>query len=210
MLDEVTVPDRTEVPPVSGTVYWAFTDPSGGRNDSFTLAIAHREGDKAVLDLIEEEAPPFSPDAVVEKFARILKSYRLHEVVGDKYAGLWPTERFEAHGIKYVPSDMPKSEIYRTVLPLITGKTVELLNHHRMVTQFCSLERRVGRGGRDSIDHPNGSHDDVANCVAGALSLVDMNHRPQPYTTALMAGLHSIFNGMQTDQQMVERMYSQW
>jgi hypothetical protein len=34
-----------------------------------------------------------------------------------------------------------------------------------------SLERRTARGGRDTIDHPPGGHDDVANAVAGACTL---------------------------------------
>jgi hypothetical protein len=34
---------------------------------------------------------------------------------------------------------------------------------------MISLERRTSRGGRDSIDHAPGAHDDVANAVAGAL-----------------------------------------
>jgi hypothetical protein len=29
----------------------------------------------------------------------------------------------------------------------------------------------LARGGRDSIDHPQGGHDDIANCVAGAVWL---------------------------------------
>ena len=33
------------------------------------------------------------------------------------------------------------------------------------------LERRTARGGRDSIDHGPGAHDDIANAVAGALVL---------------------------------------
>ena len=37
------------------------------------------------------------------------------------------------------------------------------------MTQLTSLERRTARGGRDSIDHAPGAHDDVANAVAGAL-----------------------------------------
>jgi hypothetical protein len=32
-----------------------------------------------------------------------------------------------------------------------------------------SLERRTSRGGKDSIDHPPGGHDDLANAAAGAL-----------------------------------------
>jgi hypothetical protein len=31
------------------------------------------------------------------------------------------------------------------------------------------LERRTSRGGRDSIDHAPGSHDDLANAAAGAI-----------------------------------------
>jgi hypothetical protein len=44
-----------------------------------------------------------------------------------------------------------------------------LLDIPRLASQFCALERRTGRGGRDSIDHSPGQHDDVANAVAGAL-----------------------------------------
>src|SRR5262245_64495887 len=34
------------------------------------------------------------------------------------------------------------------------------------------LERRTSRGGRDSIDHAPGGHDDLANAAAGAIHLV--------------------------------------
>ena len=44
---------------------------------------------------------------------------------------------------------------------------VDLLDHARVIAQLCSLERRVARGGRNSIDHLAGAHDDVANAIAG-------------------------------------------
>jgi hypothetical protein len=37
-----------------------------------------------------------------------------------------------------------------------------------LVSQLSGLERRVGRSGKDSIDHRPGSHDDLANAAAGA------------------------------------------
>ena len=40
-----------------------------------------------------------------------------------------------------------------------------------MINQFCGLERRVARGGRDSIDHAPGAHDDLANCIAGLAAI---------------------------------------
>ena len=36
-----------------------------------------------------------------------------------------------------------------------------------MVNQLASLERRTSRGGKATIDHSPGAHDDVANVVAG-------------------------------------------
>ena len=46
-----------------------------------------------------------------------------------------------------------------------------LLDDDVLVKQIVSLERRTSRGGRDSIDHPPGQRDDLANAVAGALVL---------------------------------------
>ena len=90
---------------------------------------------------------------------------------GDRYGGEWPVAEFRPHGIGYQVAEKPKSDLYRELLPLINSRRVELLDHPRLVAQLCSLERRVGRGGRDAIDHPPGAHDDVANAVAGALVL---------------------------------------
>jgi hypothetical protein len=49
---------------------------------------------------------------------------------------------------------------------------VELPRDDRLVAQLVGLERRTARGGRDSIDHPPGGHDDRANAVAGLLGLL--------------------------------------
>src|SRR5271165_7652972 len=39
----------------------------------------------------------------------------------------------------------------------------------RLGAQLGGLERRTARGGRDSIDHAPGAHDDMVNAAAGAL-----------------------------------------
>ncbi len=51
--------------PVSGHAYVGFVDPSGGSNDSMTMAVAHDENGCAVLDYVGERKPPFSPESVV-------------------------------------------------------------------------------------------------------------------------------------------------
>ena len=81
-------------------------------SDSFTVAVAHREDGVAVVDCVRERRPPFSPEAVVEEYAGLLKQYGVHQVRGDKYAGEWPREQYLKRGVHYWPSDKTKSEIY--------------------------------------------------------------------------------------------------
>lgn len=58
-----------------------------------TLAIAHDEprDDQhvAVLDAIREVRPPFSPDAVVEEFAELLRTYRIASVGASRPGDAW-------------------------------------------------------------------------------------------------------------------------
>ena len=172
VVDAATPPGRFEIPPLPGVTYVAFTDPSGGTGaDSMTLAIAHESGGRAILDAVREVRPPFSPEAATQDFAALLKTYGIQRVQGDRYAGGWPRERFRTHGIEYDLSDRPKSEIYRDFLPMLNGSRAELLDVKRLGSQLAGLERRTARSGRDSIDHPPGGHDDMANAVAGALLL---------------------------------------
>lgn len=172
VIEACTVPGRHEVAKISGCTYRAFVDPSGGSADSMTLAIAHLERGVSMLDAVRETPAPFAPEAVVADFCALLKSYGLQEVTGDRYAGEWPREQFRKLGIEYKLSDRPKSDIYRDLLPTLNSGRAELLDLPRLATQFCALERRTARGGRDSIDHPPGTHDDLANAAAGALLLV--------------------------------------
>jgi hypothetical protein len=158
-----------ERPPVPGIKYFAWVDPSGGSADSFTLALAHRDGDTLFLDCIREVRPPFSPESVVDEFATLCKTYRITRVTGDRYAGEWPREQFRKRGIAYELSPRPKSDLYRDLLPLINSRRVDLLDHQRLIAQLVGLERRTARSGRDSIDHTPGTNDDVANASAGAL-----------------------------------------
>lgn len=169
VVDAATAPGRHELPPSSDFNHVAFVDPSGGSADSMTLAIAHLEGDRGVLDALREVRPPFSPEAVVRDFAALLDRYGISEVEGDRYGGEWPRERFSEAGITYAPAEKPKSDIYKELLPSLNSGKVELLDLPRLHAQLCNLERRTARGGRDSIDHPPGGHDDVANAAAGAL-----------------------------------------
>ena len=168
LVEAVTVPGRFELPKAEGVRYYAFADPSGGRQDSFTLGIAHAEkGGRIVLDVLRERRPPFQPDGVVTEFAETLKAFGVHDVMADKYAGEWVPEAFRKRGIVVRPSDLTASEIYLEFLPLVANGTVELLDMKRLAGQLTGLERRARSGGKDSVTHYPGGHDDLANSAAG-------------------------------------------
>lgn len=173
------VPGRIELPPTLAHRHVAFTDAAGGSGqDSFTLAIAHAErgagegaAPRVVVDALREVKPPFSPDDVVRDFVALLRRYGIASVHGDRYAGDWVAERFRRYGIDYQPSAQTKSDLYRDLLPVLNSGQVELLDAPRLLAQLTALERRVARGGRESIDHPPRGHDDVANALAGVCAV---------------------------------------
>jgi hypothetical protein len=90
LVDALVIPNRTVLPRTDSVGYVAFVDPSGGSSDSMTLAISHMEGDRAILDLVVERGPPFSPDDVTKEFAATIRSCGIASVRGDRYSGLWP------------------------------------------------------------------------------------------------------------------------
>jgi hypothetical protein len=107
---------------------------------------------------------PTEPGERVDEF------YRVRKVRGDRYAGEWPREQFRKHGVDCETAAKPKSELFGELLPVINSRRAALLDDNR--TQLTALERRTSRGGRDSIDHPPGAHDDLANAVAGVISML--------------------------------------
>ena len=52
------------------------------------------------------------------------------------------------------------------------SRGVELPDDKRLLTELSRLERKRGRAGKDSIDHPPRLHDDLANSVAGVSYLL--------------------------------------
>lgn len=129
LIDGSIVPGQVANAAQPGFQYVAFTDPSGGRSDAFTLAIAH--GDtrgRMVLDKLLIEPPPFDPGKVAERFGEALGAYGLDRVTGDRYGGDWVPSTFARFGIRYEPASHSKSEIYSEVLPLFTASRVDLLD----------------------------------------------------------------------------------
>lgn len=207
-----------ERPPVPGISYESFCDPAGGGSggDSMALAIGHREGDVAIIDVLRERRPRFIPTSVIGEFVPALQSYGITKIVGDRFAGEWAREPFRQHGIIYLANAAPKSDLYLNTLPLINSGKVQLLDHPRLVNQLVGLERRSGRG-RDAIDHAPNGHDDLANSVAGVItSLLCARPRNAGLTVALpkfmrpTRAAHNLNDEFRDDPRFRDRATSQY
>jgi hypothetical protein len=176
-------------PPQHGIAYVAFTDPSGGRGDSFTAAVGHREGTILVVDALFERRAPFDSDATIDEVAALLRSYKVTTVRGDDYGADLTVAAFRRRGIAYrslMLNDaegrqgrLNRSEIYLNSVGLFTAGRVKLPDNPRLVHQLIGLERHTARSsGHDTVDHPAGGHDDLANAACGCLVALAAKSRP--------------------------------
>ena len=152
--------------------YYAYVDPNGGGADGFSMAIAHKENNLIVVDLVTERIK-MNPANVVREYCTILRKYFIHEVTGDRFSGHWVEQEFLRHGIKYNFSKHNRTELYSDFLSVANSGSIELppTPNDKLLKQFNDLERRTTRSGRDIIDHSPGTHDDLSNAVAGVASL---------------------------------------
>jgi hypothetical protein len=172
-------PNVYKRPPLFGKhKYFSFVDPSGGSSDSMTCAIGHREGDIVVVDCIREITAPFDPESATDEFVKLFRTYGVTRTNGDRYASAWCSQSFEKRNITYRHSELVTSALYQNLLPYLNSKTIRLLDNARSINQICALERRTFRGAKDSIGHPQGEHDDVANSIAGLCYVVIDRHAP--------------------------------
>jgi hypothetical protein len=177
-------PGVTERPPVDGVDYLGAVDMSGGGPDASVLAIAHAarrdpEAPIVTLDCCRGWRTA-DVEGVVAEMAAHLRRYRIGQVVGDKYAGEWVPAAFKRHGIHYRHALKNRSEIYIELHPLIATGRAALLDAPTLLRELRQLERRTGRLGKDSVDHPARAHDDHSNAAALACVEADvtMQHRP--------------------------------
>ncbi|MGC1562330.1 MAG: hypothetical protein WA820_21110 [Bradyrhizobium sp.] len=105
------------------------------------LGIGHRDKDSIIVDVVREFVAPFDPESATEEFAKVLLSYGVRQVTGDRYAGEWPRQAFRKRGIQYEPSEQPKNALYTDLLPKLNSRSIRLLDIGRPINQLAALER---------------------------------------------------------------------
>jgi hypothetical protein len=152
-----------------GTRYIAAVDMSGGSSDDAVLAIAHRVDRTVVLDLIAKQPgpPPFDPRYAVARFCDVLQQYKIVKVYGDAFGGQTFRKDFQARDIVYEVRSASASDLYERLEPVLNAGELELLDQPTLIEQLVSL---VWRGTK--IAHEHGAHDDHANALALAVSVI--------------------------------------
>ena len=170
IVERAIVPGRQAIEPQDGVDYVAFVDMSGGSNDDATLAIAHWNGIKAILDLVINQGgpTPFNPRLAVARFATYCKRYHCKKVHGDAYAGETFRRDFADCGISYIVEKRTRTELYEALEVALNADQVELLEIAKLRRELLTI---VARGA--SLDHMPGQHDDWATSAAGALTLAN-------------------------------------
>ncbi|MHC9064014.1 hypothetical protein ACYX34_15165 [Nitrospira sp. CMX1] len=169
--------------------YVSFVDAaSGSGKDAFTVAVAHADGERAVLDCVRAWRPPFNPSGVIAEVADLLRRYQLSSTCGDKYAPGFVSEGFRGCGIRYQPAERDRSALYLECLPVVNARRAVLLDRPDLLRELRGLQRRRGATGRDTVDHRSGSHDDLANAAAGALTLLTAKPRLGVYMVNFLTG----------------------
>jgi hypothetical protein len=159
-----------ELPPQQGFQYKCWVDSSGGRHDSYTVCIGHKDkSGRFVCDVLRGKEPPLDPQETTKEYAALAKEFRCSRVYGDAYSADWIVSAFRECSVSYQRATKNKSEIYLEGLPLFARGLVSLPEHRRLGRELRLLERRVSRVGRDLVDHGRGGSDDYANALFGGL-----------------------------------------
>jgi hypothetical protein len=159
--------------PQPGIAYVCFVDASAGGADSYAAAIGHRDESGAIhSDCILEFPPGTSPEAATAAIVEVARTYGITAVVGDNFAKRWVQDAFAALGIRYDRCERVRSDVYLEAAASFANGRVRLLEHPRSIAQLATLERRVHRGGKDSVGHVPGGHDDLANVICGIVYLL--------------------------------------
>jgi hypothetical protein len=141
-----------------------------------------------------------------------LRRYGCYTLYGDAYGKEWVAAGFREHGVEYVSptregseAKLSKSELYLELLPMINSRQAILLNNARLERQLCLLERSaMGASGRERVDHPRGSHDDLANACAGVLVMARQRGDLSPHHRLPAYGVGASYNTLasQTENQV--------
>lgn len=186
LIDQAIRNDPLILPPQAGVRYGGGVDVSGLGEAEFAWTVAHWEGGRIVMDLLNGRGRRWlrgvNLEGAVKACCDDMRRYGITEVLGDRYGGEWPPEAFRREGMGYRVAEKPKSDLYLELVPLFLAGKIEIPADPDLIRQLKLLQRRTGSQGKDVIEKPKGSHDDRANALAVAVAALgpDARHDSAP------------------------------
>ncbi len=164
------------IPPKPYVRYVIAIDP-GFFRDAFALVVAHREGDRVVVDLVRgwhgTRAAPVPLETTLDAIAELAKAYNGAQVITDQLAEMAIREGLTRRGVTVVArpwtADRAASALAGVRRHLATDR-LELPPHEILINELIGLELRPS--GRPQIGAAGRGHDDFASaCLAAVAEL---------------------------------------
>lgn len=145
------------------------------KGDTFTFCVAHRDGDKTVIDRLAgwtgSRRSPVNLDVVLNDMVALLKEFHVYRIYGDQYCSEPLRQALQKRGVTF--EEVPfysglKGKIYTSLKHQVIQGGIELLDHKQSIKELRALECRLTSGGNMLIGAPDlaGYHDDYATVIA--------------------------------------------
>ncbi len=172
------------LPPRERRDYRAAMD-AAFKRDLFAFGIAHREGERAIFDVVRwwkpEKRRPLNETEVIAECAALMKQYGVDAVIGDQFSDVPIQRDFEAHGIRFqleAQTAAGNHEMFKNLKGCLKRGLIELPPDEMIRKDLLSLVARpLPSGGLIRVAAPSraGFHDDISKVVAAlALKLLPM------------------------------------
>jgi hypothetical protein len=160
----------------------------GLKRDRTVAVVAHRDGNRIVLDRIEvwkgSRIRPVQIEAVEEWIAQASDSYGRARIVADPWQSIGLLQRLRAKGLKAEEFSFTQTSVGRlasTLYGVIRDRNLAIPNDPDLIDELAHVRLVEKSPGVFRMDHDPGRHDDRAVALAlAATSLLQTGEVPAP------------------------------
>lgn len=145
----------------------------GRKVDASVVAVAHREGDRVVLDHVERwlptKASPVRLETVEAAIRRLHATYGHPHVRMDPAKGEMLSQRLREDGLsveEFVFHETSVDRLASTLSRLFQERAISVLDVPDLLAELGTVILKTTPSGRTRIEHQSGQHDDQAVALA--------------------------------------------
>jgi len=145
----------------------------GVKRDRTAVAVAHRDGDRVVVDLVAvwkgTRLRPVSLEAVEEFIGQASRSYGGAELIADPWQSIGMLERLRGQGVRaseFTFSQQSVGRLASTMVNLLRDRALGLPDDDELLDELRAVRLVERSPGSWRIDHLAGQHDDQVIAIA--------------------------------------------